>query len=175
MRRPWLLLEAIAAPIDDQESMLFARSQVLRLSSATFRRYEIKYSSWPFRLRAFYDQPGSSAAAAVAQELLDTDPRVLDPYSAGLRNMFRTLDELLPPACKEVIRADFGAHAYTTDLVERLHADVTHNISKRSPGQNFANFSRAELLRQAAVIHTAKGGVHPLDTKSKGLAPQLER
>lgn len=59
-RRPWLILEAIGAPIGG------------RLSSSVFRRYEVKYSSWPFRLRAFYDSPGSIAAAAVAQELIDS-------------------------------------------------------------------------------------------------------
>lgn len=171
-RKPWLILDALGAPLDDDSFMRFARSQVLLLSSSVFRRYEVKYSSWPYRLRALYaDKP---SAAGVAEELLRQRREELDPYSAGLLKIFPTLDALLSHACAEAIKSDFAAHGYTVDQVERQHADITHNLARRSPSQNFANLAREALLRQACSVHLAKGGRHPLDTK-KGNIPTVEQ
>ena len=49
-RRPMLVLEAVRAPMTDQAFMRFARSQALRTSSSISRRYDLRYSSWPYPL-----------------------------------------------------------------------------------------------------------------------------
>lgn len=88
-RKHLLILDALAAPMADQNYMRWSRSQVLRLSSSVFRRYEVKYSAFPYRLRALYADPGSAANTALVEELLNTDEADLDPYSVGLRTPTR--------------------------------------------------------------------------------------
>lgn len=174
-RRPWLLLEALGAPVADEEFMRWSRSLLLRLSSSVCRRYELKYASWPYRLHALYSLPDADSTSDLANELLHAEQADLDPYSLGLRRLFSSTESLLSAACRETVRADFDAHGYTTDLVERLHADATHNISLRTGGVNFANLSREALLRQACALHTAGGGQHPLGArKAKGAPPATE-
>lgn len=170
-RKPWLLLDALGANLDDNDFMLWTRSQVLRLSSSAFRRYELKYSAWPYRLRDLYAMPGATSNTMLANELLSADAAELDPYSLGLRALFPTIGLLTSAACRATVQADFGAHGYSTDVVERLHSDITHNITKRTGGKNFANVAREALLRQACALHVARGAIHPL---SKDTAPQYE-
>lgn len=172
-RKYLLILDALAAPMADQNYMRWSRSQVLRLSPSVFRRYEVKYSAFPYRLRALYADPGSVANTALVEELLNTDEADLDPYSVGLRKRFPSRDLLLSPTCRETIHTDFSSHTYSVDLVERLHSDVTHNITKRTGGKNFANLSREALLRQACVVHTARGGQHPQKATEKKRPPPV--
>lgn len=172
---PWLLLDALQAPSGDPAFRRFARSQALLLSSSVFRRYEVKYSAWPYRLRALYDEPMADSTTVLAQELLASDTSELDPYSAGISKLFPSVEALLSTACQAVVRSDFSAIGYTTDHVERLHAEVTRTIVHRGSGQNFANLAREALLRQACAVHVRGGGEHPTRANKSQTPATMER
>ena len=119
-RRPWALLDAIGAPVDDPVFMVWSRSQILRLGAALFRRYEQRFSTWPYLLFILQVRGAPEAARrAVAERLLAAARHHLDVYSLGIRFRFPTLDALMSSACRSVLVADFRTHAYGTDAIER--------------------------------------------------------
>ena len=54
-RKPWAILEAVDAPLRDEGFMRRSRGAILRLNTSVFRRYEVKYSTWPYKLYALVD------------------------------------------------------------------------------------------------------------------------
>lgn len=156
--------------------MKFTRSQILRINASVFRRFEVKYSSWPFATYPLTKGVGEPCAekTAIAQRLLDTPADELDTYSAGTRRLFPTVEALLSGACRATLCADFASHAYTTDVIEQLHTEITHNITHRAPATAFANISRQSVVKQATVHHVRRGGDHPVVPKALVGAPKIE-
>lgn len=81
-RRPWCLLYVAHAPLDDQSFLRWCRSQVARMSSALFRRYEVRFSTWPYKLfklvcLVFFE----GERASVINSLLESWTEELDVYS----------------------------------------------------------------------------------------------
>lgn len=175
-REPWLVLEVLGAPATDYDFMRFARSQILRIASSVFRRFEANYSTWPFSLFPLsLGTASDDQKRSMARELLAASSYMLDTYSEGVRRRFPSEAALLSKACQATLRADFSMHAFTTDLIERLHTELTHNIPARAPGLNFTNLSREAVLRQSVVLHVQTGGRHPMVAKSKGCMSRLEQ
>lgn len=175
-RRPCCVLDFVKAPTDTEEFMRWARSQVLRLSASVTRRFETKFSSWPFALYPLCDDHASMGEKQkVAENLVAATRDELDIYTAGIRRLFPGVEQLLSPGCKKLLASDFASHPVSTDLIERLHTELSHNIPVRAPGLNFTNCARTGLLKQAAVVHTNKGGKHPLQTRllGQGVAQEI--
>lgn len=165
-RKPWAILDMLAAPVAEDGYKRFARSQILRLGAAIFRRFEVKFSSWPFLLRGLFadeytDMERREIAAAARAVCVDD----LDPYTLGIRTLFDTEEKLLSPECQATLRSDFSGHGVSTDLIERLHSVLTHSVPQRSRARNFANMARENMLKQTASLHVARGGQPPLYPK----------
>lgn len=174
-REPWAILDMLACPVEDSNYKLFARNQILRLASAIFRRFELKFSSFPFRLHIFFSPEYTQAERhALATEVLGAPLDELDPYTIGIRTRFDTEDKLLSTECIATLRSDFEGHGISTDLIERMHSVMKHTVVQRARAKNFANLAREDLLKQAAAVHVARGGVHPLGAKAKGVASATE-
>lgn len=175
-RKPWCVLEFVKAPADQEGFARFARAQILRISAAAFRRFEVKYSAWPFLLYPLIqvgNEEGQRLAAA--QGLLGALPDELDCYSASLKRLYPSVAGLLSSTCRATIRADFASHGYSTDLIERLHAEVSSKIPRRALAVAFANISRTSVLQQAATLHVKRGGCHPLKPMPLQGTPLQER
>lgn len=171
-REPWVILEALQAPAQDETYMGFARSQVLRLASSVFRRLETKYSSWPFLLFPLTQEDTlDEEKSGIAKALLAADGRVLDTYSAGVRCLFPSTEELLSKRCQATLHADFSAHAFSTDIIERLHTELTHNIPTRAPGLNFTNLSREGLFEAVERVACAARRAAPIGGKKTARLP----
>jgi len=141
-RKPWLVLDLIAAPLGEEGFRRWSRSQVLLLSSSFFRRYDLKFSSMPFMLHVIYSAPDSDKARMTAQRLLNMSRAELDPYSLGLRRLFPTVDALLSSSSQATLRSDFASYGYSTDRIERMHTHVSQNLNPRAPTRSMAAWPR---------------------------------
>lgn len=174
-RKPWALLDALGAPVQDEAFMRWSRSQILRLCSSIYRRYEVRFASWPYRLHALasegYDRP---ERVSIANELLQEDDSMLDVYSRGIKALFPGVGELLSHKCRSTLAADFKAHTFATDSVERLNAELARGHSTRGPARSFVHMARESVLRQVAVSHRCRGGCSPLGAEALTKQAQKE-
>lgn len=176
-RRPWCILEVLRVPAADPNFARWARGQILRMCSAVFRRFEVQYSGYPFRLFPLVvpDQYTLEERTQVAQRLLEADRKVLDTYSAGLRRLFPNIDDVLSMECKAVLAHDFASQGHGTDCVERANAELVARTPRRAPGRNLATAARESVLRQVEVVHRTHGGSNPLGRGVLGERAKVER
>lgn len=162
-REPWCVLDMVGGNPRDQRCMRFARSQLLRMNSAFGRRYLTRYGSWPYLLYPLTSKKFDlEAKRSVAQRLLRERREDLDIYSLGVRTLFDSVEKLLSARCEATLASDFRSQALSTDVIERLNAEVTARTPKRGPARSFAASSREAFLRQVAVVHRANGGMDPV-------------
>ena len=142
-REPWALLGALGAPTMDEAFARWSRSQVLRMCSALYRRFEVRLSAWPYRLYALAnDSFTEDEKIATARSLLQEDVVMLDVYSRGIRAMFPSVEQLLSRPCGTVLSTDFKVHPFGTDSVERLNAELARGHPSRGPARNFSHMAR---------------------------------
>jgi hypothetical protein len=166
-RRPWALLDAVEAPLSEQWFMRWARGQILRMCAAYGRRYEGRFSSFPYLLFQIASPEFSDVdKAKVVQKNLEAKREGLDSYTFGVRQLYRTADGLLSWKCKQQLLADFRGHPYGIDAVERLNSELTALHPRRAPARNFVNAARESTVSQAANAHRGRGGCHPLSPQS---------
>ena len=163
-RKPWCILDVLRAPIGQEGYKRFVRNQVLRLASALYRRYEQRMSVWQFLLyRCTADSGWSSdETRAVLVELLNADRSWLDVYSYGIRLRFKTFAELQSHECTSILTADFRAHPWAIDTVERLNSTLTRLTTSRGAHRGHVGASREHVLRQALNVHIGSGGSNPV-------------
>ena len=135
------------------------------MASAVFRRYELKYSSWPFKLYTLYQDVSDASKRVVCNELLNATTVELDTYSRGVRLRFGTVDALLSFQCRATIRSDLESHCASTDEIERMNSQLLRSVSVRGPGRNFARAATDNFMAQACEGHVSGGGRHPLAHK----------
>jgi hypothetical protein len=100
-RKPWCVLDVLQAPCREHSFMRWTRSQILRLNSALYRRYESRLAAWPHQLYAMTsDKFSAEQRASVAQRLLAASRDELDTYSRGIKVLFPTVDALLSHRCR---------------------------------------------------------------------------
>ena len=166
-RDPWMVLELLGADCQSHDLAFFARCQILRMASSVSRRYVLRYCSWPYLLyQLFCTKVDAQRREEVAEQLLAASAIELDVYSQGVRREFNTLELLLSHRCRVSLAADFRSLPYSTDLIERLNAEVTRATPVRSRGRSFNHASRESLLRQLLVTHVSRGGKHPLTSEA---------
>ena len=169
MRQPWCLLSALGVDLRDAAFMGWARGQILRLSSAIFRRYECKLACYPFCLFPLVDPTASDDKKnEVATALLRAPRHKLDTYSYGIRRMFRSVQLLTSFKCTSILAADFASHTYGSDHIERLNAQLTRLTHGQGPGRSMTRTSRASLLQQSHAVHVERGGRPALEVPRKG-------
>ena len=162
-KRPWLILDVLGAPMAADDFKKFARSCVLRMASTVFRRYEVKFSVWPWLLFKMADSRQPQAERArVASKLLRSPRKELDTYSAGCRRLFNSKELLLSRQAEAMIRSDFSSFVMTTDEIERLNSYLQAGQALRGPSHSFIYSAREDLLRQATCQHIQRGGLAPL-------------
>lgn len=175
-RRPWCLLDVVRAPLEQEQFLRWARSQVLRLTSALFRRYESKFASWPYKLYALVcDEFTEEERQQVVADLMGADRQMLDTYSFGVRAAFPTAEQLRSAKCMDMLANDFRNHAHSIAQIERLNAELTRGHNSRAPARNFAAAACHSVLRQAKAIHRARGGEEPLAPRALAKQPARER
>ena len=155
----------LGAPTTDQEFMRFALGQNLRFASGHFRGHDLRMSDWPAPLYILgATDVGGDAKDVVITRLIAAATWELDIYSTGVRFRWPTPAALKSRECQPTIAADFPCMPFSTDMIERMNSEVTSAISKRTKGRNFTHHSRENLLHQQAIVHTQRGGDHPLST-----------
>lgn len=154
--------------------MIYAKSEIVLLCSAAFRRYEQKYSAYPYSLYKFTHDDMPETRAQYINDLLATPAAELDPYTRSFRRLFPTAELLGSAQAAATVESDFSSHGYSTDVIERLHAEVTRKVHARSQGYNFTNLSRTSLLDQTVKLHVDGGAFHPLGTHLQLPAPEKE-
>ncbi|CAK0877526.1 unnamed protein product [Prorocentrum cordatum] len=174
-RRPWMLLDILGAPLTDQVFSRWARGQIVKLTTVMRRRYESRFSAWPYR---FYPLSHGRSTEAdkkrVAREALDAPDHMIDCYTRGIRNLFPSDAALLSTHCRTVLAADFRAHCYGTGMIERLNALYTVRHPVRAPGRNAVNAEREHFLDQVKAIHQKQGGDDPLAVRKLGNSSSVE-
>eukprot|EP00959_Pyramimonas_sp_CCMP1952_P333502 6983390-Pyramimonas_sp.AAC.1 len=90
------------------------------------RRYESRFSAWPYRLYPLSHGRSTDAdRQRVARETLGAPDHMIDTYTRGIRKLFSTDTALTSLECQMVLAADFRAHCYGTDMIERLNSLYT--------------------------------------------------
>ena len=164
--KPWGILDMLVAPLQEQAFIKASRGKMLRLHCAAFRRYEVKYSSWPYK--AFpLSRPSKSAEdharkGRIGAEALRSSRDDLGIYFWAISQFWNTIDLLLGDDCRETLDCDFNALTYAADHVERMNSDLTRQLDGRGQAKDAVLVSRGNLLQQCVRDHVAKGGEHPL-------------
>lgn len=172
----WKLLVVAGAPIKELAFLQWARSQILRLVAALYRRYELRFSSWPYKLYALFCPAFTEDhRRRVISELLGARSEVLDIYSRGIRKLFPTPERLQSVHCQAVLEGDFARHAHNIAQVERLNAELTRGHNPRAPPRSFPNTADNMVLRQARAVHRHRGGREPLAPQALGRQQPLEQ
>lgn len=162
-RQPWALLDALKAPVGEEPFQRWVRSQVLRLNSAFFRRYESRLACWPYKLYPLASPKfDHEAKLRVAEDLLKAPVEMLDTYSRGIRTLFGDVEKLTSFACHMTLASDFRSHAYGIDFVERLNSELTAGHCRRGPSRNMTNAARESIVAQLGAVHRHHGGRDPL-------------
>lgn len=137
------------------------------------RRYELKYSSWPYRLYALCSEAYSAAEkATIAQEALSSPRCCRDTFTHGICLRFPTVERLMSKDASTAMAVAFDNLRLATDLSERMNAEITAAKPLRGNARDFSHFSRETLLKQARIVHMQRGGGDPLRPSS--LAAALE-
>lgn len=127
------------------------------------RRYEVKFSTWPFRLHVLCSENcDPEEKRAVAEDLVQSNRCCLDIFAAGVRLRFATVQQLLSPEAAATFKVTFANVRLSTDLSERMNAEITAAKPSRGNTRDFSHFSRESLLKQARIVHMQRGGEDPL-------------
>lgn len=158
-RRPWCLLDVVGAPVDDERFQRWVRSQVLRLASALFRRYESRLATWPYKLFALVcpEFSGEERDAVIAS-LLGAKKESLDCDSLGIRRLYPTTEALQSQGCISTLAGDFRNHSHNMAQVERLNAELTRMHNPRALAKSFPAMASHSVLKQAEAVHRGRGG-----------------
>ena len=162
-------MSLLDCPVSDHAFMKWARTQIIKMSSSITRRYEMKYSSWPYKLFKLSSPQWSEVEQLdIAQSALRLDRCCLDTFTSGLRARFPTEGDLSSPASKATICSAFSALRLATDLSERQNAEINASKPSRSSARDFSNFARESLLKQSRTEHMRRGGDDPLKPAELG-------
>lgn len=162
-RKPWSILDLLGAPVEDGAFALWGRCQVLRMAASLHRRYEAKYSAWPYRLHKLCDEEYTTEEQeAIAQEACRAPRCCLDTFTASFRTAFPTPVAMMSPKGKQVLKVAFSSLRLSTDFCERQHAEVQATRPVRSGARDFSNFARESIIKQARVVHMHNGGQDPV-------------
>ena len=163
-RKPWCLLDALRVDVRNGDFMIWTRAQILRLNSASRRRYDRRFGSWPYPMYAIphINDFGEDHVNSVIERLLHATRRELDVYSLGVRTKHPSRESLQSAQCMHLLSVDFEMHTYGIDFVERLNSTLTRGGSTHGPGRSFVQHAREFLLGQARYVHMSRGGLDPL-------------
>ncbi|CAK0875952.1 unnamed protein product [Prorocentrum cordatum] len=140
-RKPWCLLDMLGAPLTDQTFSRFARSQLLKLNSVMLRRYESRFSAYPYRLYPLASSTASlEEAQRIAHDAINAPWHMKDSYTKGITSHFNTVGKMLSSECIAVLFADFRQHAYGTDFIERLNSECTAKIPDEAPRKGLSAY-----------------------------------
>lgn len=175
-RRPWGLLDALRVPLREQRYMRFVRGNVLRLSTASFRRYELKFSDLLYKMWLVvmgYLEEGEQVA--VCERVLQTPQEEIDVYLRGFRNLYSSVELLLSKEARETYKTDMKHHWVSTDVIERLNSSILRSHPPGAPARSFIYAARESVICQANALHKTRGGAAPLDHQMKIVPGQQER
>ena len=144
--------------------MKWSRGQITRMASSIYRRYEVKYSAWPYRLfklcSAHCNQEERDSVSASVEAARAC---CLDSFTDGLRKRFG--QNMLSIEAKLVIQNALDSLQMATDLSERQNAEINATKPSRSAARDFTHFARESVLKQARVDHRHRGGDEPCAPK----------
>jgi hypothetical protein len=120
-RKPWCILDVLQAPCRDPKFMRWVRSQILRMNSSLFRRYESRLAAWPYPLYALTSSHYSvEERTSVVRRLRAASGDMLDTYSRGLRVLYSSEEALLSHACRQPHEWTLFANALLVHASDRL-------------------------------------------------------
>ena len=130
-RKPWCLLDALRVDVRNGDFMIWTRAQILRLNSASRRRYDRRFGCWPYPLYAIphINDFGEDHVNSVIERLLHATRRELDVYSLGVRTKHPSRESLKSASCMHLLSVDFEMHTYGIDFVERLNSTLVVEVS----------------------------------------------
>ncbi|CAK0846087.1 unnamed protein product [Prorocentrum cordatum] len=174
-RMPRSMLDVVGAPLTDDGFMKPSRGAMLRLATSTFRRYEVKYSTWPYKMYKMIDSGAADdEKQRVAQSLLDAPGKQLDIYNFGIRSQVDTVPELPGPRRRSISAADFKNHPHDIANIERTNSELAAYQRKRARGRSSVHVAREQIVREALRVHLDRNGLHPLSPSSQANLPAEE-
>eukprot|EP00959_Pyramimonas_sp_CCMP1952_P039441 825351-Pyramimonas_sp.AAC.1 len=74
------------APLRDQKFARWSRGQVLKMNSVMGRRYEARFSTWPYKLYPLsHNMSDEAERNRIAEEAHSAPDYMLDSYTRGIR------------------------------------------------------------------------------------------
>ena len=133
-----------------------ARKAVLTLVGNIWRRLVHQFEPYPWRLGLLVDKRVSLAMRQeVAQAFLDTPACCLDPwFSAVLRNMISSVDDLLTGAVHDMLLHIFTDACIVTTHVENIFAHVRKLALKALRPLHVAQVASNHMLTESKRVHT---------------------
>ena len=117
----WGLLHLLDAPMAQQGFQKWMVGQTLRMHSAIWRRYSVKFAGWPYRLNRLYsDGWTDQQRLQVATELRTLPDHCLDCFARGLRVLFPTLQAVQSVRAGKCVQSAFASMRVVTDFAERI-------------------------------------------------------
>lgn len=161
-RRPWGILRVLGIDDRSQQFMLQARSIVLRISSQTFRRFEVHFTDRLFQLYTLLsDDAPDDEKAGICADIRAAPHGELDVYVVCFIRLYNTVIAMLSERALSQIFVDFSSKCVSTDLVERLNSEMVRVNKVRAPGLQFLRSQRKAVVQQVSAAHRARGGNDP--------------
>lgn len=159
----WGLVHLLGADTASQPFRKLALGAVLRMHSAIYRRYSLKYSLWPFCLFRLVGSEWTEAERGlVADELLAAQDCCLDTFARGFRQPFRAKESILSQGAAACLQVAMDSMRVVTDFSERSHAQCKCAARSATSPRAFSHTSNEVLLKQLMVVHKKNGGL-PLE------------
>ena len=176
---PWHLLEWLGWATSDQAKVrLLARRTLIRLSCGLFRRLELRFAGWPYKLVWLLLAVPSPSAAEDEQRptdddvdfmctsLLQLDEHCLPVSALHFRKLFPSNAAMKQPKAREVVRTMQAAMGFATDEVERENAHVARGVKSQGQSRQHNVVVNEQVCRKLKEAHLLKGGSDPSTTRA---------
>lgn len=158
----WAVFRELGGDFASRESWVFARRQLLQVSSALVGHFEIRMSAPPYILLKLVDPGlGEERKRRVAEDFLRWPQHCLGQYSARLRSSCPSVDSLLGAKGQTLLRAFGDTRFLAIDFSERAHAQQRLDLRSGGRARRFELSADRLLCQQVRAEHRRRSGVDP--------------
>ena len=140
--------------LDEESTMRFARSVVLQLATACFRRLDLRHACWPYSLQRLLSHRTSVAEkTALVRDLLKTNRCCLDICTAKFLSLFPDEAALLGPRAGAFLVFMERLLKFSVAPAECEHAAVKGETASKTAATSQAALAHRVVCRHLHRAH----------------------
>lgn len=145
--------------------VLFLRRHALKMSIGLYRRFEVRFRTYPYKLWVLVDDKTSAEVKRAAIEEFHGLPSCCAGwFGSQLQRLFPTEDSLSSPLCRIVLTTWLATLIFSTYACEAEHASVRRIVGGSvGPARNFSLVARDRVLECTRAVHMERMHQDPRD------------